>query len=1133
MRWTHLVRRSLAYYWRTNIAVVAGIATAVAVLAGALLVGDSVRGSLRDLVVERLGRTDHVVLSAEFFREQLADDLKSTESFNISFSDAAPLIALPGFASDPVSGRRVGQVRIYGVDERFWQFHSRRPRELEPGEALVSRALASELNAAPGSVVLVRLQLPSEIPLESLQGRKESTGTTLRVTVSDIVPAPELGDFSLDAQQGEVRAVFVPLSFVQRELSIRERVNTILVSVKPDAVVDGDAVTLEEHLRRLATLDDVGLSVTPIDERGVLAVNSSAGLLTDTQARAALEALERAGMKPQPVFTYLANTLRAGDREIPYSLVTAVDLSTLVPVLPTSQAEPPIVLNEWAARELAAAPGDAVTMEYYRWEDPGRLVTRQSSFRVAAVVPVAAGDRNLAPVYPGISDSPTLGDWDPPFPIDLRRIRPVDEAYWQQYRTTPKAFIPLETGQQLWQSRYGALTSIRVAPAVGRPLAEARQTFEQQLREHIDPLATGLAVRDVRSSGMAASRGATEFGTYFVYFSFFIVVSALLLAALFFKLGIEHRASEVGLLRAVGFGPGAVRRLFLGEGILLALAGSALGIPGAIAYAALLMAALGSWWVDAIGTEALTLHVSIVSLLAGAVGGIAAAVACIWWTLRSLAAVSERSLLAGRIDQTDDAGLPASETRRTRSAFRSLFPGGRGHATRRTAVVLAVFGVALLAASATRHIDSAGGFFGAGALLLASSLSLFAAAFRAPVRRAVDGRGWRAVSRLGLRSTAYRPGRSVLSISVVAAATFILISVDAFRRDVNVAQGDKQSGLGGYALLVETLLPIAHDPNTQEGRQSLNLGDLENVTFEPFRVRPGDDASCLNLYAPQNPRIVAPRDGFLDEGRFAFQQSLAVTDAERANPWLLLRRAEPDGAVPVIADANSMTYVLHRRLGEDIVITHAGRQVRLRLVAALRDSIFQGELLMAAGRFVELFPEQDGYQLLLAETQPAEISAVAGRLEDALADFGADATSTAQRLATFHRVENTYLSTFQTLGGLGLLLGTVGLATVMLRNAVERRREMGLLGAVGYQRRHFLMMAAAENALLLTGGLVAGSLCAAIAIAPAVAERGGRMPLTAAGGLLIFAVLVVGLLSSLMATRLVMRAPVVESLKSE
>ena len=101
-----------------------------------------------------------------------------------------------------------------------------------------------------------------------------------------------------------------------------------------------------------------------------------------------------------------------------------------------------------------------------------------------------------------------------------------------------------------------------------------------------------------------------------------------------------------------------MRRLFPGEGILLALAGSALGIPGAIAYAALLMTALGSWWVDAVGTEALTLHVSMFSLLAGAVGGIAAAVACIWWTLRSLGAISERSLLAGRIETNRRYGLP-------------------------------------------------------------------------------------------------------------------------------------------------------------------------------------------------------------------------------------------------------------------------------------------------------------------------------------------------------------------------------------------------------------------------------------------------------------------------------------------
>ena len=54
-----------------------GVATAVAVLAGALLVGDSVRGSLRDLVLQRLGRTDQVVVSTGFFREALAGEMRS------------------------------------------------------------------------------------------------------------------------------------------------------------------------------------------------------------------------------------------------------------------------------------------------------------------------------------------------------------------------------------------------------------------------------------------------------------------------------------------------------------------------------------------------------------------------------------------------------------------------------------------------------------------------------------------------------------------------------------------------------------------------------------------------------------------------------------------------------------------------------------------------------------------------------------------------------------------------------------------------------------------------------------------------------------------------------------------------
>ncbi len=171
--------------------------------------------------------------------------------------------------------------------------------------------------------------------------------------------------------------------------------------------------------------------------------------------------------------------------------------------------------------------------------------------------------------------------------------------------------------------------------------------------------------------------------------------------------------------------------------------------------------------------------------------------------------------------------------------------------------------------------------------------------------------------------------------------------------------------------------------------------------------------------------------------------------------------------------------------------------------------------------------------MFLVDTPPDLAAAAAAGFEDALGEYGADAMLTSERLAAFHRVENTYLSTFQTLGGLGLLLGTVGLATVLLRNALERRRELALLGAVGYRRSHFGAMVLAENVLLLAVGLAAGAAAASLAIAPAIAERGGRLPLTSGGVLLLFSVFMTGLLSSAIATRAVTHAPLLTSLRSE
>ena len=1123
MKASTLRLRSLRHYWRTNLAVIGGVAIAVAVLSGALMVGVSVRASLRDLVLQRLGSVDRVIVSQGFFREQLA----------AAFDGSVPLLVAEGFVAAQESGRRASRVQVYAVDDRFWRFHGlERVNAPEGNDALVSEGLASELDAAAGQSVILRVENSTAIPTESLHGRKEDVGRSVRLTVRQVLAREDLGEFSLSPRQGSVRAIFVPLARMQTLLEQRDRANAILI-----AGIDSAAV--ERTLRESAFADDFGLRVRVLDALGAIAVESRSTILSDASAAAAIRVAERSGLNVIPTLTYLANSIRAGDRAIPYSTITAIDLAALgwvdsATLSRNRNPEPePIVLNDWAARDLGAAVGDALSVEYYVWAADGRLRTETADFRVARVVPMMgpAADRDLVPEYPGITDSDRVADWDPPFPIDLQRVRPVDEEYWNRHRATPKAFIPIERGQQLWSSRHGGLTALRLippsAPAApkpesgGGPLQQVRDEYEHALLGELDPLTMGFSVYDVRAQGLAASSGATDFGEYFTYFSFFLVVSALLLAGLFFKLGIEQRLQEVGLLQALGLDPAAIRWLFVGEALVLAGIGGVIGIAGAIAYSALIMLGLRTWWVDAVGTTALTLHVDPISLIAGALAVVAVAVASIWWSLRALATASTRSLLMG-----SKRGRESFSGKSSEKDSRPLF----------AAIAAGVIALVLLAGPALGFVPRVAGFFGAGALSLVALLSLASVWLRRGRWGALQGHGLWAVWRLGWRNAAYRPARSVLCLALIAFATFVIVAVEAFKRDESATLADRHSGGGGYPLLVETLLPIVHDLNDAAGRDAMNLpaaGVLQNVRFDRFRVRPGDDTSCLNLYQPKNPRIVSATQEFIGSGRFAFSSSLAESAEERANPWLLLNRNFGDGIVPVITDANSMTYVLHMKLGDDFVLPGSSeRPIRLRLVAALSDSIFQGELVMAEQPFVRLFPEWDGYRFFLADAPLGHTPEVTELLESRLSDFGADVASTADRLAGFHRVEYTYLSTFQTLGGLGLVLGTLGLGAILLRNVLERRRELALLRALGYTQSDFLTMVVAENVLLLIGGLMIGTSCALIAIAPAFLDRGGRLPFETLA-LLLAGVLGTGLLASLGATIAALRSPLLSALRAE
>ena len=1150
----HLTRRGLRYYRREHLLVAAATAVAVAVLVGALVVGDSVRGSLRAAFTERLGATDYAILPTHAFSDDpdsgLAARLAARDEYRARFEPAVPIYRLPGTVVAPDGG--TVPVTVFGVDGRFFAFHGLE-EVIQAGTARVSSGIR-RLGFAPGDALLVQVGGHEDIAAASLFGEKETTGIVLRREVTvwpALSPGVASGDFALFPGQGAARAVFLALDDLRRFVEsegrgrgddrVPLRANALLVrNTARDAATAGDAAALENALAEVSSLDDRGLTLSDAASGGSV-LESRTLVLGNRVVEGALAAAGRLGAEAAPVLTYLATGIRAAGRETPYSLVSGIP----APLLPGGDGredeEDVFYPGPWLAEDLALRPGDPLELSFLVWEEEGRFHTESASFVTGATVPGDGLflDETLAPEFPGVSDSTRMGDWDPPFPVDLSRIRERDEEYWEEHRTLPKAFVPLGTARRLWTMRQGSATSVRFGADVG---GGPRSDLHEALLAGLPPEDFGLVPLPVRQQGLEASRGATDFGVYFLYFSYFLLVSAFVLLALLYRLGVERRLREIGLLLACGWSPRRVSRSLLFEAGVVASAGAVAGAFVGLGYATGMIGLLSGVWEGAVaGTlsanaegggagAALGVSVRWSSVLAGAFSGIVMAMGAAWWTLRKLVRCSPRGLLAG--NPTEDLG-----------SWPLVAPAGSpGAGSRRFAVVTGASGLLLLGLAVTGTIPEAAGFFGAGAALLATAFLVAWARLKGladPAHRGgpTSGSGLRG---LAFRATTFRPGRSLAAMILVAFAAFTLVAVEAFRKRPD--PGNLPAGAGGFVSITETVFGSPWDPRDPEAL-GLLLPDFPEFRIQPLRLAGDDDASCLNLYLPSRPRVIGIPRELAEENRFPFGAHLGESPEEIENPWRLLwRDREPGAAIPVIGDQNSMTYVLKWPVGEEraFPIGAAGAPVRLRLVGTLWDSLFQGELLMAEEDLLAALPAPDGYRLFL--TEPEEIprgeealaaaEAFAGNMvTNVLADYGAVSTSTRVRLAEFHRVENTYLSTFQALGGLGLLLGTFGLGAVLLRNADERRQEWALLSAAGYRRRDFAKLGFWENALLLTAGLAAGSIAAFIAILPVLGQRsaGGSLTLLV---LLLLGVLGFGLAAGALAARAAANRPILESLRA-
>ncbi|MAB80722.1 MAG: hypothetical protein CMJ89_15335 [Planctomycetes bacterium] len=1102
-----LLGRGLRHHARTHLGVVGGGAVAAATLVGALVVGDSVRFSLARHAALRIGRVD-AALSAHdrFFTQELARGIEG----ELPRTRSAAVLKLGAVASRSDGGARAHEVQVLGVDADFFALA---PGAEAPELPAINGRLATGLRWRSGEEIVLRIEKPTGIPGDMALAVEEDTTAPLRVAPVAIATEGEFGRFSLSAGQLPPATVFVERSVLQEALELGPRANLLLADLD-DGVATGE---LQEALRDCWSLADAELSIR---ESGDALELVSGRIFLEEAVVEAAASLERPLMG---VTTYFVNRLAVGERSIPYSMVSALvamesasgtdgaDRLGAFAVVPRDLAADEIVLNDWAAKDLAAVAGDELTLSWFGIGPARKLVERQRTLGVRGSVPIEglAADRSLMPPFPGLHDAENCRAWEPGLPVDLDRIRDRDEAYWEDYRGTPKAFVSAQAAREMWSSRFGWLTAIRTPGRDG-------ERFAAGLLGVLDPQDVGLFFRDVRTPAQASGTSATDFGGLFIGLSVFLISAALLLTGLLFVFGFESRSSEVGLYLALGFPPPRVRRLFLFEALVLAAIGSGIGSCLGLAYTQAVLRGLDTLWRGAVGRATLFFHVEPLTVAIGALSAFVVSTLAMLFTLRRLSKGSAVGLLFSRpgdgaLWESDGrGGVP--DRRRSRVLIGALLIG---------ALVLVV------RVDPRAGLAAAGAFFGAGTLVLTAGL-VWTRLFLSRPRSALEDP--RTLARLGVKNARRRAGRSLSVCALMAIGTFLVCGIGVYRQGATPQDAGRASGTGGFAFFARASVPVLADLTVEAGREAFGLQEelVAGVSFVPLRVRDGDEASCLNLARPQEPRLMGVDPGkLLRRGAFSF----ADTIEELEEPWSLLERelsnVGGERVVAAIGDVTSLTWTLKKKVGDELKYTdERGRPFRLRIVAALSDSILQGDLIIAEERFEELYPSESGYRAFLIDAEsggPAERRAAGRELSRGLADVGFALEPAGRRLDDFHAVQNTYLSIFQLLGGLGILLGSAGLGMVVLRNALERRGELALARALGFSPASIRWWMASEYGFLLLLGLFTGAGAAAVAIVPALRGAGPELA-TGAMALLLCAVAANGLVWILFATRAAVRS---------
>jgi ABC-type antimicrobial peptide transport system permease subunit len=637
----------------------------------------------------------------------------------------------------------------------------------------------------------------------------------------------------------------------------------------------------------------------------------------------------------------------------------------------------------------------------------------------------------------------------------MNQIRTKDEDYWKRYRGTPKAFIDYNTGMKLWGNNFGPATAIRF------PAGLTGQEIENKLAGKLDPYKAGLSITDLSVESVKAANEGVDFGTLFLSLGFFLILASIILLSFATSSYFNSKKRQINTFFSLGFKERWIDKLLFLELGAISFIGCLSGAFAGYLVDVAITRALNTVWNGAVQTDTLDAYFDLYTITAGFIITFLVILVFMW--------IKVKLYLKGLFSKgKTGVSLPSTK----RNIFIIIGCG---------AVTISLFVLSLLLKDSRLLLS-----FISGTFLLITLILFWRQFYLSRINK----------SNVGLKSTrdlsynyySLNPSGAVTPILFIAAGIFALFITGANRMNFNEKQMKRSGGTGGYLLWCETAIPVKEDLNAEAGRRTLGLDDdqLKDMNVMSMKRSSGNDASCLNLNHISIPPLlgVDPKE-LITRKSFSFSKVIGLPHV--SDPWEYLMLPPEKNTIYGIADQTVLEWGLKIKPGDTLILrAENGQPLNIIMAAGLQSSVFQGNVLIGLDNFTKYYPSVSGSSVLLIDGNKSLTDLYTNTLNERLENFGVSNEKTVDRLASFYKVTNTYLSVFGVFGALGMITGVAGLGFVLLRNYNQRKREFALMLATGFKLKKIRMMLLSEQMMILFAGVISGVLSAIVATLPSI-----------------------------------------------